>query len=130
MRHNLPVTDQEFPFPAGQTLVSTTDTKGRILYCNTAFISQVTQHNAALVEESAAAAASLSQQAAQMAETVAVFTLSAHLQSGAPGPARAPAAKPAVKPVIQAPIKQSPRLAITRAAPRAHQSDAENRESF
>lgn len=38
MRHNLPVTDQEFPFPAGQTLVSTTDTKGRILYCNPAFI--------------------------------------------------------------------------------------------
>lgn len=38
MRHNLPVTDQEFPFPTGQTLVSTTDTKGRILYCNPAFI--------------------------------------------------------------------------------------------
>lgn len=38
MRHNLPVTDQAFPFPAGQTLVSTTDTKGRILYCNPAFI--------------------------------------------------------------------------------------------
>ncbi len=38
MRHNLPVTNQEFPFPTGQTLVSTTDTKGRILYCNPAFI--------------------------------------------------------------------------------------------
>lgn len=38
MRHNLPVTDIEFPFPAGQTLVSTTDTKGFIVYCNPAFI--------------------------------------------------------------------------------------------
>lgn len=38
MRHNLPVIDKEFPFPAGQTLVSTTDTKGFIVYCNPAFI--------------------------------------------------------------------------------------------
>ena len=38
MRINLPVSSQEFPFPKGQTLVSTTDTKGRILYCNQAFI--------------------------------------------------------------------------------------------
>jgi len=38
MRQNLPVIDQEFPFPTGQTLVSSTDTKGRILYCNPAFI--------------------------------------------------------------------------------------------
>jgi aerotaxis receptor len=38
MRINLPVSGQEFPFPKGQTLVSTTDTKGRILYCNPIFI--------------------------------------------------------------------------------------------
>ena len=38
MRQNLPVTSQEFPFPHGHTLVSTTDTKGRILYCNPMFI--------------------------------------------------------------------------------------------
>lgn len=38
MRHNLPVTDKEFAFPAGQTLVSTTDAKGFIVYCNPAFI--------------------------------------------------------------------------------------------
>ena len=38
MRVNLPVSGQEFPFPKGQTLVSTTDTKGRILYCNEIFI--------------------------------------------------------------------------------------------
>ena len=38
MRVNLPISGQEFPFPHGQTLVSTTDTKGRILYCNPTFI--------------------------------------------------------------------------------------------
>ena len=38
MRLNLPVTQREYPFPTGQTLVSTTDTKGRLLYCNPAFI--------------------------------------------------------------------------------------------
>lgn len=38
MRTNLPVLDQEFPFPKGDTLVSTTDLKGRIIYCNPSFI--------------------------------------------------------------------------------------------
>ncbi|HJV59447.1 MAG TPA: methyl-accepting chemotaxis protein, partial [Albitalea sp.] len=38
MRINLPVSPQEFPFPSGQTLVSTTDLQGRILYCNRAFV--------------------------------------------------------------------------------------------
>jgi len=38
MRTNLPVTGQEYPFPPGHTLVSTTDTKGRITYCNPMFI--------------------------------------------------------------------------------------------
>ncbi|MCH8178421.1 MAG: PAS domain-containing protein [Proteobacteria bacterium] len=38
MRLNLPVTDREFAFPKGDTLVSTTDLKGRITYCNPSFI--------------------------------------------------------------------------------------------
>ncbi len=38
MRNNQPVTTTEFPFPSGETLVSTTDLKGRILYCNAAFV--------------------------------------------------------------------------------------------
>ena len=37
MRLNLPVVDEEFPFPKGENLVSTTDLKGRITYCNKAF---------------------------------------------------------------------------------------------
>ncbi|KQB57249.1 MULTISPECIES: PAS domain-containing methyl-accepting chemotaxis protein [Acidovorax] len=38
MRVNLPISSQEYAFPKGQTLVSTTDLKGRILYCNPMFI--------------------------------------------------------------------------------------------
>ena len=38
MRVNLPVSTQEYIFPKGETLVSTTDLKGRILYCNPMFI--------------------------------------------------------------------------------------------
>jgi aerotaxis receptor len=38
MRSNLPVSQQEFPFPSGKTLLSVTDTKGRITYCNSAFV--------------------------------------------------------------------------------------------
>jgi aerotaxis receptor len=38
MRSNLPVTQHEHPFPPGQSLVSVTDVKGRIVYCNPAFI--------------------------------------------------------------------------------------------
>jgi aerotaxis receptor len=38
MRINLPVTTQEYPFPRGETLVSTTDLQGRILYCNPMFV--------------------------------------------------------------------------------------------
>lgn len=38
MRLNLPISQQEVTFPKGQTLVSITDTKGRIVHCNPAFI--------------------------------------------------------------------------------------------
>ncbi len=38
MRTNLPISNREYPFPSGETLVSTTDTKGRITYCNPRFI--------------------------------------------------------------------------------------------
>jgi len=53
---------------------------------------QATQQNAALVEESAAAAASLKQQARQLVQSVAVFKL------GSGDPQRAVAARTAVAP--------------------------------
>ena len=38
MRTNLPVTQNGYVFPADQTLISITDLKGRITYCNTNFV--------------------------------------------------------------------------------------------
>lgn len=38
MRDNGPITGHEYAFPEGMTLVSTTDLKGRIVYCNAAFV--------------------------------------------------------------------------------------------
>ncbi len=38
MRSNQPVTQREFSFAANETLVSVTDLKGRITYCNRAFV--------------------------------------------------------------------------------------------
>lgn len=38
MRTNLPVTHNSYSFPPDQTLVSVTDLKGRIVYCNPAFV--------------------------------------------------------------------------------------------
>ena len=38
MRTNLPVTQNEYSFPPDQTLISITDLKGRITYCNTNFV--------------------------------------------------------------------------------------------
>lgn len=38
MPKNVQVTQTEYPFPSGEILVSTTDAKGRITYCNDSFI--------------------------------------------------------------------------------------------
>ena len=38
MRNNQPITGNERTFPAQQRLISTTDLKGQITYCNDAFI--------------------------------------------------------------------------------------------
>ena len=38
MRSNLPVSQREYQFPADATLMSTTDTTGRITYANAAFV--------------------------------------------------------------------------------------------
>lgn len=38
MRTNLPISQNSYSFPADQTLVSVTDTKGRLTYCNPDFV--------------------------------------------------------------------------------------------
>ena len=49
MRTNLPVSQQEYTFPSDQTLVSVTDLKGRIVYCNKAFVEVSGYANAELL---------------------------------------------------------------------------------
>ena len=49
MRTNLPVTQNAYTFPSDQTLVSVTDTKGRITYCNPAFVQVSGYSNAELM---------------------------------------------------------------------------------
>ena len=39
MRKNLPISQKPYDFPADQTLISVTDLKGRITYCNSNFVS-------------------------------------------------------------------------------------------
>jgi len=74
----------------------------------------VTQQNAALVEEAAAAADAMQTQAARLAEAVAVFKLDGKSQAGAPVPAPAPA--PA-KAQLAAPAKRPATAPAARPAP-------------
>ncbi len=100
-------------------------------------LDQVTQQNAALVEESAAAAESLKVQAAQLAQVVSVFRLSAgdhgghaaeqafhaptaprlHRPAPAPAKPKAPAVRSAVKPAPAAAIASSAAPAMRAAEP-------------
>ena len=90
---------------------------------------QAIQQNAALVEESAAAADSLRQQAQQLVQAVAVFNVSSGFGGtpSSPAPASVPAAKPAVpvthwvdaapaapKPVFVHKLAASPRRAANK----------------
>ena len=67
---------------------------------------EVTQQNAALVEQAAAASQSLQEQAAKLAEVVSVFKLEAG--QAAPAPARAPARAP-LHAAPAAPLRPAPR---------------------
>ena len=111
---------------------------------------QTTQQNAALVEEMAAAASSLNNQAQSLVETVAVFKLSAHEQSrAAMASPMAPAsvasaakpikaahkpAKPSTRPAASSPAAEPPaslrRPAIAAPQPAATAQDGGDWESF
>jgi len=106
---------------------------------------QVTQQNAALVEEMAAAASSLKSQAQELVQTVAVFKL-AQGQGGfaaAPRPAAAPVSHSAPKPMAAAPKStpkfkpaarpaalNAPAAAAPKAAPAAKSGGDDDWESF
>ena len=73
-----------------------------------------TQQNAALVEESAAAAGSMQDQAAKLAQVVSVFKLDAQVAPAVAATVAAPAralvrAKPAARPLKTAPVKTAAR---------------------
>ena len=111
---------------------------------------QTTQQNAALVEEMAAAASSLNNQAQSLVETVAVFKLSAHEQSRAavasplapasvasaakPIKAAHKPAKPSARPAASSPAAEPPaslrRPAIAAPQPAAAAQDGGDWESF
>ena len=113
-------------------------------------LDQVTQQNAALVEESAAAAESLKVQAAQLAQVVSVFKLSAgdhgghvpaatfhatkaapapHRPATAPAKAKAPVPRSGVKPAAVAAVASTPAPAPQAAEPVAATA-GEDWESF
>ena len=77
-------------------------------------LDNVTQQNAALVEEAAAAADSLNQQAGRMVEVVSIFKLGA---SAVASPTRLNRPAPARKPPTLAPRRAAPGLARPVAAP-------------
>jgi methyl-accepting chemotaxis protein len=97
-------------------------------------LDQMTQQNAALVEESAAAASSMKDQAQRLAQVVATFKLDGNVVSTFQAPARQPARKPLPKPVqrsaLSGPAKTSkpaltgkpPSTPATAAAPAAKPS--------
>ena len=97
-------------------------------------LDQVTQQNAALVEESAAAAESLKHQAANLAEVVSVFKLN----GSTPKAAKANHAAPIrVANLPRPPVKAKPALASSSASPMQRPSDTamaktstDNWESF
>ncbi len=113
----------------GEIRASTVEQSEGIGNVNTSVgqLDQMTQQNAALVEESAAAAESLREQAARLAGMVSKFrlqdgaTLSAHGAAPAPMAAPKPAPKPlklAVSTVTKTPSPARP-AAVKRAAPEA-----------
>jgi methyl-accepting chemotaxis protein len=83
---------------------------------------QVTQQNAALVEEAAAAAASMQDQAAKLAEVVSVFRLdrahdlavptAAPIKAAPVRPALPRAAKPVAKVAAAKPVKRSEPVSV------------------
>ena len=75
-------------------------------------LDQVTQQNAALVEESAAAAESLKVQAAQLAQVVSVFRLQAGTEVAHVSAAPAPKSAAAPRRPAPAPAPAKPRLAV------------------
>jgi methyl-accepting chemotaxis protein len=79
-------------------------------------LDNVTQQNAALVEEAAAAADSLNQQAGRMVGVVSAFKLAGGSVSHAPVRAKTPHFAPAARPALKKPAAKAPSLALKKPA--------------
>ncbi|WP_338679561.1 methyl-accepting chemotaxis protein [Janthinobacterium sp. TB1-E2] len=97
----------------GEISVATREQSSGIEQVNQAvgLMDQVVQQNAALVEQSASAAASLEAQAGSLSQVVSIFKLdNSQVPLQAPRPARArPAAVTAARPVLKAAAKPAPK---------------------
>ncbi len=82
-------------------------------------LDQMTQQNAALVEEAASAAESLKDQSGRLSQAISVFRLDgARAPSVAPGHASPAVTRPAAKPASPAKPTAAPRAAAPKAAPK------------
>ncbi|WP_313080641.1 methyl-accepting chemotaxis protein [Pulveribacter sp.] len=96
----------------GEITASSTEQRDGISQVNQAVanLDQMTQQNAALVEESSAAAAAMHEQAQRLAQVVSVFNVGAGAPAPAPAPRRiaAPASAPAARAVAPALARAKP----------------------
>ncbi|AYM98433.1 HAMP domain-containing protein [Acidovorax sp. 1608163] len=111
----------------GEITASSTEQRDGIGQVNQAVanLDQMTQQNAALVEESTAAAASMRDQAQRLAEVVSVFNVGASTRASASAPAPRPA--PAQR---FAPAPARAAVAGSKAAPAAAKGNDDEWESF
>jgi methyl-accepting chemotaxis protein len=102
----------------GEISAATTEQSGGLRLVNEAVaqLDQMTQQNAALVEESAAAAQSMAEQSRRLTQTVVRFKVSAVSATPAPGPRTAPPAR-TLQPAQPVPVKAA--AAVTAAVPAA-----------
>jgi methyl-accepting chemotaxis protein len=77
-------------------------------------LDNVTQQNAALVEEAAAAADSLNQQAGRMVGVVSAFKLAGGSVSQEPARTKIPHYTPAARPALKKPLGKAPSLALKK----------------
>ncbi|MFG6440675.1 methyl-accepting chemotaxis protein [Roseateles sp. LKC17W] len=104
----------------GEISSAATEQSDGIATVNTSVVQldQMTQQNAALVEESAAAAESLKEQAQRLIEAVSVFRVSGHQTQAQARPATVRPAPPAVKPPAPAPAaSRAAKAPASRPAP-------------
>ena len=121
----------------GEITASSTEQRDGIGQVNQAVsnLDQMTQQNAALVEESSAAALSMQEQARRLAEVVAVFKLGQEHGYARGAAGQRPASRPVpamapVKPVaagkpVSKPAASAPALAAAKSKPTAEANDGD-----